>query len=39
MTMILYGWYVQSRMELVNMRETITFVETLDKQKRLRRCI
>ena len=35
MTMIAFGLFVQSRMELVTIRETITFVETLDKQDRL----
>ena len=33
--MIAFGLFVQSRMETVTMRETITFVETLDKQGRL----
>lgn len=35
MTMIAFGSYAQNRMETVTMRETITFVETLDKQDRL----
>ena len=35
MTMIVFGLFVQSRMETVTMRETVTFVETLDKQGRL----
>lgn len=33
--MIVFGLFAQSRMELVTMRDTITFVETLDKQGRL----
>ena len=33
--MIVYGLFAQSRMETVTMRETVTFVETLDKQGRL----
>ena len=33
--MIVFGLFVQSRLETVTMRETVTFVETLDKQGRL----
>ena len=35
MTMIVFGLFVQSRMETVTMRETVTFIETLDKQGRI----
>ena len=35
MTMIVFGLFVQSRMETVTMRDTVTFVETLDKQGRI----
>ena len=35
MTMIVFGLFVQSRMETVTMRKTVTFVETLDKQDRI----
>ena len=34
-TMNVFGLFAQSRMETVTMRETVTFVETLDKQGRL----
>ena len=33
--MIVFGLFVQSRMETVTMRETVTFIETLDKQGRI----
>ena len=35
MTMIVFGLFVQSRMETVTMRETVTFVESLDKKGRI----
>ena len=35
MTMIVFGLFVQSRMETVTMRETVTLIETLDKQGRI----
>ena len=34
-TINVFGLFVQSRMETVTMRETVTFVETLDKLGRL----
>ena len=35
MTMIVFGLFAQSRMETVTMRDTVTFIETVDKQGRL----
>ena len=34
-TMIVFGLFVQNRMETVTMRNTVTFIETLDNQGRM----